>query len=190
MTRVNGALQNGRLDAAITAGAASDDALTVSLATGAKATDALTTDLLKGADVTATCSGVINVGALAAAKPIESNSNGAAINTAAMRGFNTGAETVTAPCLLIILAAIYGCTGLANGAQKPVDATPLSGNCMGIDYALCYGVATQGTGGTAGATVLNAVGAATVGAATIGVAAGAPITGAAIGVGAQNVGMV
>ena len=51
-------------------------------------------------------------------------------------------------------------------------------------------MATHGTGGKAGATVLNAVGAATVGAATVGVVTGAPITGAVIGVGAQYVGMV
>jgi hypothetical protein len=61
----------------------------------------------------------LTAGAMVTAPTIALRINGATTTAEAMLDFNTGAETVTAPLLLIMLAIRYCCTGLAKGAQNP-----------------------------------------------------------------------
>jgi hypothetical protein len=74
------------------------------ISTGANSGDNGNVKRVAGEDSAAALTLVLTTGATVTAPAITLNINGATTTAEAMLGFNTGAETVTAPCLLIMLA--------------------------------------------------------------------------------------
>jgi hypothetical protein len=131
-----GAAVTAALADGVTLGADTTDADSLAVLRGAAVRDAATLGLTMGAAVRDAATDVLAMGAASAGPLKASNSIGAASSAPETLLFIRGDATVTASTEDVTLGASIGNIGFANGAQKPADAVPLSGNQIGINHPL------------------------------------------------------